>query len=100
MGAVGLGKTIPVRHIVYAQSRSMIYNRFLTVPDVADYLQMSEYFVLTEIQRDYLDSAHTRQPQRPPAHMCRYVFPNSSPLLVTSDREYPLQMSVPMACST
>jgi excisionase family DNA binding protein len=36
----------------------MIYNRLLTIPDVADYLQMSEYFVLTEIQRDNLEAVY------------------------------------------
>ena len=34
----------------------MIYNRLLTIGDVADYLQMSECFALTEIQRDNLEA--------------------------------------------
>jgi hypothetical protein len=33
-------------------------------------------------------------------HMCRYGRPNSSPLVVTFDRDCPLQMSVSMACLT
>jgi excisionase family DNA binding protein len=36
----------------------MIYNRLLTIRDVADYLQMSEYFVLTEIQMDNLEAVY------------------------------------------
>jgi hypothetical protein len=39
----------------------MIYNRLLTIPvGVADYLQMSERFVLTEIQMDNLEAVCIR----------------------------------------
>ena len=36
----------------------MIYNRLLTIADVADYLQMSEGFVLREIQLDNLEAVY------------------------------------------
>jgi excisionase family DNA binding protein len=34
----------------------MIYNRLLTIADVADYLRMSESFVETEIHMDNLEA--------------------------------------------
>jgi len=37
----------------------MIYNRLLTISDVADYLQMSENFVLTEIRMGNLEAVYT-----------------------------------------
>ena len=36
----------------------MIYNRLLTISDVADYLQMSENVVLTEIRMDNLEAVY------------------------------------------
>jgi excisionase family DNA binding protein len=36
----------------------MIYNRLLTIADVADYLQMSESFVLREIHLDNLEAVY------------------------------------------
>jgi excisionase family DNA binding protein len=36
----------------------MIYNRLLTIADVADYLQMSEDFVEREIHLDNLDAIY------------------------------------------
>jgi len=36
----------------------MIYNRLLTIPDVADYLQMSESFVETEPYLGSLESIY------------------------------------------
>jgi excisionase family DNA binding protein len=36
----------------------MIYNRLLTITDVADYLQMSESFVETEIHMDNLEAIY------------------------------------------
>jgi excisionase family DNA binding protein len=36
----------------------MIYNRLLTIADVADYLQMSENFVQTEIHLDNLEAIY------------------------------------------
>jgi excisionase family DNA binding protein len=36
----------------------MIYNRLLTITDVADYLRMSESFVETEIHMDNLEAIY------------------------------------------
>ena len=52
----------------------MIYNRLLTIADVADYLQMSEGFVLREIQLDNLEAVYIGYDRRiEPSAVVAYI---------------------------
>jgi excisionase family DNA binding protein len=66
----------------------MIYNRLLTIGDVADYLQMSDDFVEREIHLDNIDAIHIGDDWRiEPSAVVDYIEPRRTHCHVCSPED-------------